>query len=74
MMQEKKVLFILHTPPPIHGSSMIGQFIKDSDLINNSFNTQYINLGTSKSIDEIGKKPIRKIFSYLSIIYKTLYN
>jgi glycosyltransferase involved in cell wall biosynthesis len=71
MMQEKKVLFILHTPPPIHGSSMIGQFIKDSDLINNSFNTQYINLGTSKSIDEIGKKPIRKIFSYLSIIYKT---
>jgi glycosyltransferase involved in cell wall biosynthesis len=68
----KKVLFILHIPPPVHGSSMVGKFIKDSFLINNTFNTSYIYLGTSKTINEIGKNPLGKINGYVSIVYKTL--
>ena len=51
-----KILFILHLPPPVHGSSIVGGFIKASTLINNRFNSKYINLGTSKSVDAIGKK------------------
>ncbi len=69
----KKVLFILHLPPPVHGSAMVGKFIKDSNLINTSFNTSYINLGTSKSIDEIGKSPLKKIGIYLKIIFQVAY-
>ncbi|WP_010180118.1 glycosyltransferase family 4 protein [Aquimarina agarilytica] len=69
----KKVLFILHLPPPVHGSAMVGKFIKDSHLINASFNTSYINLGTSKSIDEIGKSPVKKIGIYLKIIFQVVY-
>ena len=68
----KKILFLLHLPPPVHGSSMVGQFIKDSAIINNSFKTDYIDLGTSKTIDEIGKNPLGKVLRYLSIIYQTL--
>ncbi len=63
-----KVLFILHLPPPVHGSSMVGQYIKDSILINQEVDAQYINLGTSKTIDEIGKNPLKKVGSYLKII------
>lgn len=64
----KKALFILHLPPPIHGSSMVGQYIKDSLLVNQEFDARYINLGTSKTIDEIGKNPLKKVGSYLTIV------
>ncbi|MFT5251277.1 MAG: glycosyltransferase involved in cell wall biosynthesis [Flavobacteriales bacterium] len=68
---KKKILFILHIPPPVHGSSIIGKYIKESKLINKEFDAAYINLGTSKSIDEIGKNPWSKIGTYLAILRKT---
>jgi len=63
-----KILFILHLPPPIHGSSMVGKYIHDSQVINETFNTRYINLGTSKTVDEIGKNHFLKITRYLRIL------
>jgi glycosyltransferase involved in cell wall biosynthesis len=71
-MNKPKILFLIHWPPPIHGSSVIGLQIKESNLINTGFDCNYINLGTSKSIDEIGKNAIRKIFNYLAILLKVL--
>ncbi len=68
----KKILFVLHVPPPIHGSSIMGEFIKDSKKVNSEFYTEFINLSTSKEIDEIGKKILSKILPYLLIIAKTL--
>ena len=69
MLKNKKLLFILHLPPPVHGSSMVGQYIKDSEIINSTFNSKYINLTTSKKIDEIGKKPLLKVKRYIGILY-----
>ena len=69
---KKNILFILHLPPPTHGSSMVGKYIQDSKQINTLFVTKYINLGTSKSIKDIGKNPLSKIVSYLNIILQTL--
>lgn len=71
-MPQKRILFILHTPPPVHGSSVIGQVIKDSHLINKAFECSYINLGTSRTVNEIGKKPFLKVGRYLSIIHNVL--
>lgn len=68
----KKILFILHTPPPVHGSSVVGKAIKDSQIINEAFECSYINLGTSRTVDEIGKNPFVKIGRYLSIIIAVL--
>lgn len=67
-----KILFILHLPPPVHGSSVVGQYIKDSKLVENTFNTKFVNLSTSLTIDEIGKNPITKITRYFKIIVKIL--
>lgn len=69
----KKVLFALHLPPPIHGSSVVGKFICDSLIINETFSTRFINLGTSKSINEIGKKPLSKIISYLKLLVSFIF-
>lgn len=69
MKQKKKILFILHTPPPVHGSSIVGKQIMDSKLINSSFNTDYINLGTSKDISHIGAWGLKKTIAYFAILY-----
>jgi len=68
-----KILFILHYPPPIHGAAAIGLQIKESKLINTNFDCKYINLGTSRTIDEIGGKSLVKLFRYLSIIGQVLW-
>lgn len=57
---KKSVLFVAAFPPPIHGSAVMSQYIKDSKLINDTFDCDYINLSTSRRIDEIGKyNPIK---------------
>lgn len=72
MQAKKNILFILHVPPPVHGSSLVGSFITKSTLINNTFNSKYINLGTSKSIDEIGKNGLAKLVIYFKIVFNVI--
>lgn len=55
-MKNKKVLFILHLPPPVHGASMVGKYIHDSETINNTFECHYLNLTLAKDINDIGKE------------------
>lgn len=33
-MKNNRILFLLHLPPPIHGSSMVGKWINKSKLVN----------------------------------------
>lgn len=75
-MKKPSVLFILHLPPPVHGSSMVGKQIYDSLLINESVEGDYINLSTSRSVGEIGKvscqKYIRALWVYGKVLGKLL--
>lgn len=73
-MQKLKILFILHFPPPVHGAAMVGQFIRESMTINNAFKANFINLGTSRTIDEIGKGGLKKWLRYFVLIWKTGFN
>tara|TARA_B100000787_G_scaffold146019_1_gene116481 strand:+ start:13222 stop:14319 length:1098 start_codon:yes stop_codon:yes gene_type:complete len=68
----KKILFILHLPQPVHGSSLVGKSIKESNIINQSIDGKFINLTTSRTIDEIGKNPIFKIIRYFKILFKVI--
>ena len=69
MRNKTRILFVLHVPPPVHGSSLVGKRIMDSSLINENFDTRYVNLGTSRSIDEIGKRGLTKLFIYFRILF-----
>ena len=69
-----KILFVLHLPPPVHGSSTVGQYIHDSDVVNQAFDSSFINLSTSKTVDEIGKAPIKKVLRYFKILSLFLKN
>jgi glycosyltransferase involved in cell wall biosynthesis len=67
-----KILFLLHVPPPVHGSSVIGMQIKNSIKINEEFDCRYVDLGTSTSIDEIGKGGFVKLFRFAAIWFSVL--
>jgi glycosyltransferase involved in cell wall biosynthesis len=47
---------------------MVGQAIKESDVINSAFDCHYINLSLSDRLDAIGKNSICKVFRYLSML------
>lgn len=60
-LMKPKILFIMHMPPPVHGASMVGQYIHDSELINSSFDCHYVNLAVATRLDEIGKGGWNKV-------------
>lgn len=65
-----KILFILHLPEPIHGSSVVGKQIHDSSKINEVFDCRFINLSTSDNISNIGSVSFSKIYKYINILVK----
>lgn len=64
-----RVLFIMHMPPPVHGAAMMGQYIHDSELINGAFECRYINESSSKTINEVGGKYLKKAFRFIEHLY-----
>jgi glycosyltransferase involved in cell wall biosynthesis len=66
------ILFLLHLPPPVHGSSVIGEYIQKSLVINQTFNAKYINLLISNEVSSSGKISWRKVCIVLIIWYQLL--
>lgn len=70
-----KILFIMHMPPPVHGASMVGKYIKDSEKVNSAFECRYINMTLAQSLEDIGKGGVKKLIAYwdkLKEIRKTI--
>ncbi len=65
-----RILFILHLPPPVHGAAMMGKYIHDSKLINESFDCHYINLTTAKNLEDIGHFRLGKIVEFAKLLYR----
>lgn len=63
-----KMLFLLHLPPPVHGSSVIGKSIAESKLLNETINGCYINLLSSKNVKSTGKLTSKKLFHALFVM------
>ena len=73
MKSKPTILFILHCPPPVHGSSIVGQYIKNSTLINTTFCCRYINILASRKINETGKISFIKVFWFLGIWFRLFF-
>lgn len=76
MMLERKVLFLMQLPKPIHGVSVMNQIILDSPFFKDS-KKKIINLNTSGSLLEIKKYSFRKILfsthKVFSLIYQLIF-
>lgn len=72
-MNKPRILFIVPLPPPVHGSAMVSQYIKESRLIQDSFHTEFVNLSTSRQMNEIGKKGMKKLVRFVGAYFKVLF-
>lgn len=63
-------------PPPVHGAAMMTDYVRNSKRLNDAVTMDWVNLSTSRSIEEIGKMSLRKITrfagSYFSVLGKLL--
>ena len=70
------LLFITPLPPPVHGSAMVSQYIRDSHLVQGEFDCDFVNLSTSRRMDEIGKGGVKKLLrfvgAYFAVFFKLL--
>jgi len=66
-------LFLLHLPPPVHGSSVVGKIIRQSEFINNKFNTRYINILLSKKVADSGYFSLSKFTNFIRQLYQTVF-
>jgi glycosyltransferase involved in cell wall biosynthesis len=57
-------------PPPVHGAAMMGKYIHDSKLINESFDCHYINLTTAKNLEDIGHFRLGKIVEFVKLLHR----
>ena len=71
-IQKKHILIITPLPPPIHGSAMMSQYIKGSNVINDAFDCDYVNLSTSRIMEEIGRHSIKKIFRFINSYFTVM--
>lgn len=51
---------------------MVSKYIKESTLIQESFDCDFVNLSTSRTMDEIGKGGLKKIFRFLGSLCSLL--
>ncbi len=72
-VNKMKVLFIAPLPPPVHGSAMVSQYIKESRVVNEAFDCDFVNLSTSRSMEEIGKGGIKKLFRFVAAYFEVLW-
>lgn len=59
-------------PPPVHGAAVIGKYIHDSKLVNDTFDSIYINPSASKNVSSIGKLSLYKILFLFSLLIKII--
>jgi len=65
---------MLHLPPPVHGSSMVGQMIQESKEINSELECNYINLLASHTVAETGSVSFKKLLEFVFLWFKTLFS
>lgn len=70
--RKTRALMIAPLPPPVHGSAMMTQYIKDSDVINRNVDMDWVNLSTSRTMTEIGRRTPKKIVRFASSYFSTL--
>lgn len=77
MNKKPRILYIATFPPPVHGSSMVSMQIKNSKIINDAFDGDYVNLSTSKTMDEIGKggfvPNLKKLWRFSKTFFRTFW-
>lgn len=67
-----RILFVVPLPPPVHGSAVVSQQIRDSKVINEAFHCDWVNISLSRTIGEIGKNNLFKFFRFVGAFCRSI--
>ena len=56
----------MHMPPPVHGAAMVGKYIRDSKIVNESFECRYENMMLASSLEDVGKGGVKKVLNLIA--------
>lgn len=68
----RRILYFIQLPPPIHGVSIINDFVCHSSSLNYGFEKEIIRINYSKTGYELGKWSCSKIYTHFSLTIKLL--
>jgi len=57
-----RLLYLILLPPPVHGSSIMGELVFNSKVINSGYEIRCINIGISDKVSGVGKHSVKKLF------------
>ena len=72
MSIKPRILLVASFPPPVHGSSLMSQYIKDSGVFKDCYDCDDVNISTSRKIDEIGRRSPMKLIRWTTALLKLL--
>ena len=72
MGKRPRILMVTPLPPPVNGNALVNQKIKDSPLMNETFNMDWVNISTSGNLAEYHKIGIKKICRYIHALARML--
>ncbi|MBS1671492.1 MAG: glycosyltransferase family 4 protein [Bacteroidetes bacterium] len=67
---ERKILFLVQVPPPIHGASLRNLSLVQSEYLNDTYTIQLLPLSFAETIESIGKLSIKKVYKLITISSK----
>ncbi|WP_242158107.1 glycosyltransferase family 4 protein [Aestuariivivens sediminis] len=73
MLKSKRILFVLHFSPPVHGASKVGDTIVNSQLIKNNLNSKFVKIKSSDNLQEIGTLKVKKLWYTIALLFKVVY-
>ena len=62
LAKSPSILCIDQLPQPIHGASVMNSYVINSSIINQTFKLNIISLQFIKSVKEVGRYPVLKLF------------
>ncbi len=72
-MNKPKLLCILHRSPPAHGAAKVGDFIAQSQKLQENFDCRFISIKSSETIGDIGKVNFKKFYLVAELYMKVLW-
>lgn len=73
MKAKERILFILHTSPPLHGAAKVGDFIAGMPFAKANIESSFVTITSSKSIEDIGKFSSAKIVRLADLFFRIIY-
>jgi hypothetical protein len=61
-VSKKKILCIVQLPPPVHGVSLMNEYVINSRLLNENFDIRAIDLKFGKAIKDLEKFTFTKVY------------